>query len=421
MSSDDTKAADYLFAGSILGLLAANGWMLKNLMWMKLFRLCLGGFALPATVAINIAFGIYLYRKERGKLFIYLLVSLPITVTVNMLAFWGLAGVGDTEIWNSRVTHVEFTEPYVTVSESKDSNGKVTTSRTNHGPSWTLFTQAQEEVAIDESNWLAYLNRWCPSGNLTSRLNLSADEAAFGDRNGRAEIFTCTWPGTAETSVPTAVTHHTVNYIQASRYSTFNAGEVTEGYRNLLVPYPQVTYGEFGPVEFNRVLVADAVLPTGFAQQLDATLDKALEDLGGQRQVNIITYFVGSQQDRYFAKVVEAHFQGGGKNDLIVVVSLGTSGEILWVEPFALTDGNQFLIELRDKLQALKNVRSVTGEQFGNVIVQDVQSSFVRKPMEDFAYLGNSIRLPWYGYLLIIVVVPVWGLPTMFWVTIHDL
>lgn len=107
-----------------------------------------------------------------------------------------------------------------------------------------------------------------------------------------------------------------------------------------------------------------------------------------------------SEPDRAFGTALRAHWLGGKKNDVVLVLGVPEYPKIAWAEVFSWTDKELFKVELRDALERLDTADPVL---VMDTVEAHVQKGFVRRPMADFEYLSWEIEPPAWAIALIAV------------------
>jgi hypothetical protein len=358
------------------------------------------------------AFG--LYRKISYPLefaWVELLVQIPTSslavLSMFSLFFYTSTNMSDSEIWNGYVTTSEYYEAWteeVTDTEctGTDSNGNCTGTRevkrnVYHPPEWYIHTTNDEKIGISKSVYRGYVSYF---GNERKENLFHMNQVSIGDGNR----FYTTYSGGANQPIWSAREHPFVNYLKASQSIKLRQGSAAS-YAGLLLSYPQVYSGSFGPIELDRVLSAGTSVPSDWAQSVDHGLDRALGTLGNEKQVNLLMYVVGTS-NRAFLHALEEHWVFGKKNDVIVVIGAKTFPKIDWVDVMAWTDVEEFKIILRNRILELHDLSDsdkLVGTIVSQVSLSPEKGGFKRKPMAELEYLVSDISLPWWASVLVIL------------------
>ncbi len=196
---------------------------------------------------------------------------------------------------------------------------------------------------------------------------------------------------------PVAQTHGYQNYIKAAPDSLFNAlaeKQALQEYGSLVPAYPSSVYDYH---YLDRVLSIG--VPVSDLTAWNQDLANALRVTGPSKQVNLVVVFT-KEANPQFATAVNAKWLGGKKNDVVVVFGTPSYPDISWVRVLSWTDREVFKVQLRD---ALLDMKTVKRETVIPTIASHVEKGFVRRPMEDFAYLKHQIEPP--GWVLALLVV----------------
>jgi hypothetical protein len=340
--------------------------------------------------------------------------------------FFSATDLGKTEAINGKVTKAEYHEEYTTTTTeecgcSTDEDGVETCTSTcdvdtYHPPTWT--------VSLDGYNGEKGANIHDQSITPEQFENI-AD--AFGNRQfvalahvnqtsiGDGDMYVTTYKPQSSELIPSSWGHDYVNYVAGSKQTILRqrSGDVVK-FQSLLKPHPVVHGGDYGKIEMDRVIDAQAGIPSAWSKVVDRTLDEALVTLGPEKQANILIYVVGTE-DRNFRYALDGDWDE--KNDIVVII--GTSGfpEVAWVEVLAWTNVEMFKIGLRDDLEQLGTLDdpfAVTGLIIDWVRKPPEEGGFERLAMEFYEFLASDILLPWWAQFIIWFLTLLFSVP-MIW------
>lgn len=331
--------------------------------------------------------------------------ELPIQIGASILSlvilycifFSTATNLADKEIWNGYVTKAEYYEQWTEKVTSRDKKGRTTTSYRHHPPSWVINTTAGDFSTSSEV-YNSYRHRF---DNQTKKNLYHMNQSSFGD----GDMFYVECDRNQASLMPAARPHLFVNYLRASDSIRKIRGNIEQHKANLK-EYPVVYAGDYGDIEFDRVIEAGITLPPSWKVSLDEKLDRELRNLGAEKEVNVLVYITGSP-DRSFAEALKEYWVQGKKNDVIVIVGAPTFPEIRWVEVIAWTKVEEFKIHLRDRITEMKTLPAAGA--FATAITQEIAKpgsagGFVRTPDADLEYLAADVSLPWWCQLIIILV-----------------
>lgn len=307
-----------------------------------------------------------------------LLANLAIGVAVTVGGYYGGRHLqaADVEVQNGRL--VSKASEHVSCDHSYSCNCKEVCSGSGSSRSCSTSCDTCYEHSYDV-DW-----------NLNTEVGEIQVERV--DRRGVDEPprFTRAQPGD-----PVSLSKPYQNYIKAAPDSLFNKATETTlkaQFAGKLVPYPADVF-DYHYV--NRFVSVGVPVPDGAAWNAD--LQQVLASLGPKKQVNAVVVLVNEANPNY-AEALRAHWLGGKKNDVVVVLGVTQYPELNWVRVFSWTDRELFKVELRDALQGLKTLER---SQVLGVLREHIEKGFVRKSMKDFAYLQNEVELPlWLTILL---------------------
>lgn len=193
---------------------------------------------------------------------------------------------------------------------------------------------------------------------------------------------------------PTAVEHSYTNYIKGNPDTILRRTGAAERFRARIPEYPQV----FDHYRADRFLAVGLTVPD--RQRLNARLSEINARLGAPKQVNITVIVVAERDPMYLEGLREA-WLGGKKNDLVVVIGAPDFPSIAWAGVVSWTRNEDIKISIRDRLAGLP---SFDGNAVLDVVAEEVQGKFVRRPMADFEYLKSTLEPPtWACWLLFIL------------------
>ncbi len=186
-----------------------------------------------------------------------------------------------------------------------------------------------------------------------------------------------------------AVEEMYLNYIKGSKTSTFSTEEVNN-FESFSVPsYPRV----HSYYKVNRVF--------GFGnltKDMNKILNDELKQLGNAKQANIV--LLGTQDyGQEYRHAVEHIWDGGKKNDVIVMVGYDKDGLLKWADVITLGEnaGNELMtVKIRDGILAQKTLSL----DITKPIVENIRNHFDRKPMKDYDYLKNNVNIGFWLLLL---------------------
>ncbi len=188
---------------------------------------------------------------------------------------------------------------------------------------------------------------------------------------------------------PAHDTREYTNYIKGAPESLFNHALLVQN-KYVIPQYPSNIYDYY---RINRVVEVGVVLK--HKVQLNEQLNLLLRDLGPRKQVNIVPVF--TSYDSNFARVLEAKWLGGKKNDVVVVVGLNKDQSFSWVYVFSWSKQSIVNYQIQN---AITDMGSMDVNQFVNVVGTSIDKSFVRKSMKEFEYLKNDISPPTWCVIL---------------------
>lgn len=196
---------------------------------------------------------------------------------------------------------------------------------------------------------------------------------------------------------PTAEQHSFTNYVKASPWSILKKSTDLEKFKNLSPKYPKDIYDYH---YINRALdltgkVKDIALWNKELMNLNA-------DLGAKKKVNLVIVFVPTSDPSYF-HYLESLWINGKKNDLIMLIGTTNYPKIDWVNVMSWSRMETLKIELRDLVLNTGDLSKREAIMTGVYTQIAGFPNYVRRNMEDFAYLNAEIRPPLWASILITI------------------
>ncbi len=181
-----------------------------------------------------------------------------------------------------------------------------------------------------------------------------------------------------------AMLHEYVNYVKAASDSLFhNELSILSTFNGKLPAYP-LDIKDYQYID--RVLVDGITIPN--ISEWNAKLANILKTLGPQRQMNVVLVITTNTNPEY-AQALKAYWQGGKKNDAIIVVGVSDYPTIGWVRVLSWSSDDMFNVSLRDKIWDLK---TLAVDEVMRVIENESMTYFKRRPMAEFEYLKDAIE-----------------------------
>lgn len=186
-------------------------------------------------------------------------------------------------------------------------------------------------------------------------------------------------------SEPFTIEHSFKNYIKANNASLFNQLEtvpMVEQFKKKLPAYPITVYDYY---RADRVInVGTSIKPTEL-KLWNQKVSETLKVLGPRKHVNLVIVLV-NEKDSMYAQALQAHWLGGKKNDVILVVGSTAYPAVDWVEVLSWSDEELLKIQLRD---AIKDIPHLSADVTVKTAADHINRLFVRKQMKDFEYLDD--------------------------------
>lgn len=302
----------------------------------------------------------YFLRQITWKEFLILIGISLLTCLVSMVIIFHM-NVTYTEIWNGLVSKKQINK--VSCRHSYSCNCVTTCSGGKHSTCTTICSTCYEHPYDFDYNVYD-----------TAGMTYTIDTI---DRQGLK--IPPRWQE-IQISDATSSSHYYKNYIKASKGSLFKREANYEGFR--IPNYPGSIYDYY---KLQRLIVNGVVVKN--INRIQQKLSEMNGRLGPIKQCNIIFVLV-KNQNKKFMYVLDQKWEGGNKNDIIVVISVDNQNNIEWTDVLCLSESDMFRVQLRDTIMKQKNLDMET------ILVETepiVKQYFQRKSMKKFEYLKASI------------------------------
>lgn len=313
-----------------------------------------------------------------------------IQTVIGFLVVFGLYQFGkysqfsDYEIWNGEVTEKrmleqhcpigwqDFTDGFCTEYITRDiPDGETCTGTGKDRRCTTNYKTQYKYIYPWERNWVVYSN---------ISQNWYIDRI---DSQGANEP-----PRWTEVSIgdPVSKTNHYENYVKAAESSLFHRDRRLAEYYNDVIPeYPIDIFDYY---KINRVITSpDTVVPN--IDEYNELLSEILREIGTKRQGNIVVLFTDISDSNY-ANAVINKWQGGKKNDSIIVVGIDLTMNITWLKIHSWSKNKMYDVMVRDMLLDLGNIADA--KKFIDILYNTSMNYFERQSMKEFEYLKDEVE-----------------------------
>lgn len=175
------------------------------------------------------------------------------------------------------------------------------------------------------------------------------------------------------------------NYIKAAPGTLLKHQGLVEKYARFIPEEePIVVYDYY---RSNRLILLNGVqLPN--KHKWEAALSEINAELGAKKQVNIILVLTKKLPQEFFYALEQAWI-GGKQNDAILVVNVDQATmQPQWATVMSWNIGSDLEVKLRD---AVMDLPAIELEPTINLLRDQVDTYYKRKPMADFEYLASTI------------------------------
>lgn len=334
-------------------------------------------------------------------------------MSINIIAVVLISGViwkagsysqiADTEIWSGQVTKKEMEQQSCPWGWTSFKDGFCTEYRTREvkvGESCSTDSKGNRSctpIYETEYNYdFPWERKWWVETDLKHTFQIRRI-----DRQGAKEPPRWTQVSTGD---PVAREMPYVNYIQAAGSSLFHSDiAVAEKYADSIPAQPKV----YDYYNIDRVQAVGVAVPDLAAWNRDiADLQRTL---GPKKQANVNIIFTSVLDPKYLAGV-KAAWQGFEKNDIVIAVGLD-GDRIAWADADSWSRSDFVNVSLRDRIAGLGTLDRT---KFMEIVSQEVNTNFDRRPMAEFEYLKDEIDPPTWAIVLALIFAFV-GSPAMTW------
>lgn len=179
---------------------------------------------------------------------------------------------------------------------------------------------------------------------------------------------------------PTTAVHSYKDYIKSTKGNLFKKDVKYEEFK--IPTYPRI----YDYYRTERILLLNVSIQN--IKEYQNKLSEINGKLGPSKQCNIILVIVKKQNPNYYY-ALNQKWQGGNKNDIIVIISVGDDNKIEWSNIICLAQSDLFRVKLRDSIQSLNSLDM-------DLILKEIESNtklyYQRKRMRDFEYLSASVE-----------------------------
>ena len=184
------------------------------------------------------------------------------------------------------------------------------------------------------------------------------------------------------------------NYVRGAAESLFHDKIVDSRFKELIPQYPSRIYDLY---KIDRVVAAGLTVPD--LSSWNAELSDIQCTLGPQKQANVVIVLVNTNDTKY-VNSLERAWLGGKKNDIVVVLGVSEYPKLEWARVFSWTNSEEFKINLRDRLSAMKVVDRT---EILRTIEKTTHESFVRRDLKEFEYLADEIEPPLWAVIVALI------------------
>jgi hypothetical protein len=332
--------------------------------------------------------------------------GIAVVLIVIMKIVGEKAQTNDTEYWGDLIKKVEYYEKYSIwdhetcsrqVQCGTDSKGNAIycteyydCSHLDTYPArWEAITVSGWNISITKSDYESLVKKFQAVPQFRDMHR--EKECGFGDRVvDDGNMYYAEWKGSPETSEFVSKTHTYENKVQCSN-SVFNYRPVSEEDIKAfgLYHYPDIRSYKV------PTILGGSNLPE--LSQAEQKLQFLNGDLGPKKQLRV-WILIFRNKTLSSAKLQEAYWKNGNKNEFVVTIGLNNLDEVQWCYPFSWTEVQELKISTRNFVVAQKKIDLVALADF---LYPELRSKWVRKQFKDFSYL--TVEPPLWGLIVAFV------------------
>ena len=292
------------------------------------------------------------------------------------------------EEWTERVTYTESYSCGTTKSPRTCTRTK--TRYDYHGPYYEIITNLGESISIQRRDFSKTSKEF---GKKKVTMHHSG-QSSIGDGDKFISYPT--------KEIPTSVGHTYENIIAAANNNVIHTKVPKESIVQLvnkgkLIAYPSLYKGKYGETLLNRIIDTTGQLKN--PRETLIQLNKLALIVGATKQANPIIYI--TSEDRSFKDALSQYWKMGKKNDVTLVLGVDKEGTIQWSDVICFTNNTDFNFDMQNIFT--KNKININDKIVLDNMESVITKAYIRKPMEEFAYLKENITLEWYWQVIILL------------------
>lgn len=355
-------------------------------------------FLIILMLPFVIAVAVVIFFMKTGKITpieLVVMLAAPALVAGCMVAAFQYQETAATELWNGQITQRERVK--VSCSHSYQCHCRMVPSGSGKNASYSEKCDTCYEHSYDV-DW-----------NLYSSTNEKI-EIDRVDRQGlqMPDRWRIAYPGE-----PFSSEHSYQNYLLVNRGSVLFGGVGdTKRFAALIPQYPKVfDFYRVNPVIVTGGVPVDMKNWTWLIRELN-------KRVSGPKQVNVLIV-LAKTSDRSYAKALSTAWDGGQKNDLIVVIGTEDGNKIAFAEIVSWTPAQDLKVVLRDRIEQIGDLGH--RDEIVNAIESEVNGRWKRMHMKEYKYLLATAEIPFGEKLAAIIFCSLLEIGICFWAVKNDL
>ena len=189
---------------------------------------------------------------------------------------------------------------------------------------------------------------------------------------------------------PVSITKSYTNYLKAADMSILNPQNIAVSEQELAL-VPSYPIGIYDYYKINRFVQVGSKIPAAEVAKWNSGISEVAKVVGPVKQANPV--IVVTDQPQYIRYAIERKWNGGKKNDIIVLI--GVDGDkVEWVDviTFLSNTGNEFMT--RQLQTMITEVGTLDRDAILNITQKTIIEKFDRKPMQSVEYLKDEFEPP---------------------------
>lgn len=160
-------------------------------------------------------------------------------------------------------------------------------------------------------------------------------------------------------------------------------------YMNKIPDYPQI----INYYKFNGMIIVGSIKKNFL--NLNKELSKEMIKWYPKYDLNIIVFLLSDNYDASYFEALESKWNGGKRNDVVIVVQMDTKSDVNWAKVMARSQSDDFKNSIAFELE---NIKDINTEKLINVIDKNLKEKYTKIKVSEndneFSFLLNPLITP---------------------------